>query len=137
MALRHTTDANTDLRASSVLDCQSLCYKFPNSKTIFADVSLHTRKDEFVAVVGPTGTGKSTLLRVIAHLVPPTSGRVLLDGVEVCRPSSRVSLVHQSIATFPWMTALENVMVGRHVRTKSGLFGAIFRTASFKAEEAA
>ncbi len=109
MALRHAADANTDLRASSVLDCQSLCYKFPNSKTIFADVSLHTGKDEFVAVVGPTGTGKSTLLRVMAHLIPPTSGRVLLDGVEVCRPSSRISLVHQSIATFPWMTALENV----------------------------
>ena len=109
MALRNAADENTYLRASSVLECQSLSYRFPDSKTIFADVSLHTWKDEFVAVVGPNGTGKSTLLRVIANLIPPESGRVILDGVEVCRPSSRISLVHQSIATFPWMTAFENV----------------------------
>ena len=71
MALRNAADENTYLRASSVLECQSLSYRFPDSKTIFADVSLHTWKDEFVAVVGPTGTGKSTLLMAIANLIPP------------------------------------------------------------------
>jgi len=48
-------------------------------------------------------------LRVIAGLIPPSAGRVFLDGRPVTHPSSKIALVHQSIATFPWMTALENV----------------------------
>jgi NitT/TauT family transport system ATP-binding protein len=93
-----------------VLDGQDLSYSYPGStKSVFRDINLFTNEDELVAVVGPTGTGKSTLLRVLAQLIPQASGKVFLDGVEVTRPSSKISLVHQSIATFPWMTALENV----------------------------
>jgi NitT/TauT family transport system ATP-binding protein len=105
-SLTHDHDGRTD---GIVLQCQDLSYAFPNSKVCFKDINLMTGRDEFVAVVGPTGTGKSTLLRVIAHLIPATSGRVLLDGREVMRPTSRIALIHQSIATFPWMTALDNV----------------------------
>lgn len=98
-----------------IVQCQDLAYTFPNSKPCFRDINLMTEKDEFVAVVGPTGTGKSTLLRVIAHLIPATAGRVLLDGREVMRPTSKIALIHQSIATFPWMTALDNVKLSlRH-----------------------
>jgi NitT/TauT family transport system ATP-binding protein len=93
-----------------VLEGQNLSYSFPGStKSVFRDINLFTNVDELVAVVGPTGTGKSTLLRVLAQLIPQASGKVFLDGVEVTRPSSKISLVHQSIATFPWMTALDNV----------------------------
>jgi len=52
---------------------------------------------------------KSTLIRNLGYLTPPTTGKVFLDGKEACKPSSKISLIHQSIATFPWMTALENV----------------------------
>jgi len=76
---------------------------------VFEEVSLQTRPDELVAIVGPTGTGKSTLLRCLGRFLAPTTGRVLLQGKEITRPSSRIALIHQSIATFPWMTALENV----------------------------
>lgn len=93
-----------------VLQTIDLSYRFPNaSKFIFRDIDLKAYKDQLVAIVGPTGTGKSTLLRNLAYLIPPTSGMVLLEGKPVTRPSSRISLIHQSIATFPWMTALENV----------------------------
>lgn len=93
---------------TNVLEGRNLSFSYA-SKLVFQGISLATHKDELVAVVGPTGTGKSTLLRLLAHLIPPASGQVLLDGKEVIRPSSRISLVHQSIATFPWMTALDNV----------------------------
>lgn len=93
-----------------ILQSIGLSYRFPNaSKFTFTDINLKAYKDQLVAIVGPTGTGKSTLLRNLAYLIPPTSGTVLLEGKPVTRPSSRISLVHQSIATFPWMTALENV----------------------------
>ena len=90
------------------LRCENLGYAY-GSKFIFKNCNLTTHKDELVGIIGPTGTGKSTLLRTLAYLIPPTTGRVLLDGEEVKRPTSSISLVHQSIATFPWMTALDNV----------------------------
>jgi NitT/TauT family transport system ATP-binding protein len=92
-----------------ILEGQDLCFSYSDSKPVFKDVNVLTHKDEFVAVIGPTGTGKSTLLRVLARLVPPASGKVLLNGVEVVRSSAKIALVHQSIATFPWMTAIDNV----------------------------
>lgn len=92
-----------------VLEAQDLCFCYVESKPVFKDVNLVTHKDEFVAIVGPTGAGKSTLLRVLGGFIRPTSGRVLLNGVEVKHPSSKISLVHQSIATFPWMKAIDNV----------------------------
>ncbi len=95
-------------QAEPELACRDLGYAY-GSKFIFKDINLFTFKDELVGIIGPTGTGKSTLLRTLAYLIPPTVGRVFLNGVEVKSPSSEISLVHQSIATFPWMTALDNV----------------------------
>jgi NitT/TauT family transport system ATP-binding protein len=88
--------------------CEGLGFTYV-SKFIFKDVNLAAFKDELIAIIGPTGTGKSTLLRALAHLIPPTSGRVMLEGKEVTKPSPAIALIHQSIATFPWMTALDNV----------------------------
>jgi NitT/TauT family transport system ATP-binding protein len=90
------------------LECENLGFAY-GSKFIFKDCTLKTTKDEFVAIIGPTGTGKSTLLRTLAHLIPATVGHVFLAGEEVRSPSPEIALIHQSIATFPWMTALDNV----------------------------
>jgi NitT/TauT family transport system ATP-binding protein len=91
------------------LECHDLSYSYPSGKLVFKDVNLTTLEDELVAIVGPTGTGKSTLLRCLGALLKPSSGHVYLQGKEVIRPSPKISLIHQSIATFPWMTALDNV----------------------------
>jgi NitT/TauT family transport system ATP-binding protein len=91
------------------LECRDLSYSYTKSKVVFDHVTLKTYENELVAIVGPTGCGKSTLIRNLAYLTPPTKGQVFLDGTEVKKPSSKISLIHQSIATFPWMTALDNV----------------------------
>jgi len=88
--------------------CEDLGFAY-GTKIIFKNVNLTVFNDELVGIIGPTGTGKSTLLRTLAYLIPPTTGHVLLEGKQVTRPSPVISLIHQSIATFPWMTALDNV----------------------------
>jgi len=108
LAMTSVTNGTSITANRPELSCEGLGFAY-GSKFIFKNISISTFRDELVAIIGPTGTGKSTLLRTLAYLIPPTAGRVMLEGKEVTRPSPAISLVHQSIATFPWMTALENV----------------------------
>ena len=108
-----------------------------------SEVGFTIRRGEIYGLIGPNGAGKTTFFNVITGLYIPDSGSFELGG-KPYRPSAvhevaktGIARTFQNIRLFPEMTALENVMVGRHVRTKSGLVGAVFRTASFKAEEAA
>ena len=108
-----------------------------------SDVGLEIQPGQIYGLIGPNGAGKTTFFNVITGLYTPDSGSFTLDGTRY-EPSAvhkvaeaGIARTFQNIRLFAEMTALENVMVGRHVRTHSGLFGAIFRTAGFKAEEAA
>ena len=93
-----------------ILEGQDLSYHYPGAtKPVFEGINLFTKNDELIAVVGPTGTGKSTLLRVLAQLIPRPRGRSSWTGSRSLVRPRGLSLVHQSIATFPWMTALDNV----------------------------
>ncbi|MBI5275493.1 MAG: ABC transporter ATP-binding protein [Burkholderiales bacterium] len=107
-----------------------------------SDVGLSIQRGQVYGLIGPNGAGKTTFFNVITGLYTPDSGSFELAGKpytpsavhEVAKAG--IARTFQNIRLFAEMTALENVMVGRHIRTGSGLLGAIFRTASFKAEEA-
>ena len=107
-----------------------------------SDVGLSIGRGQVYGLIGPNGAGKTTFFNVITGLYVPDSGRFELEG-HPYRPSAvhevaraGIARTFQNIRLFPDMTALENVMVGRHVRTGSGVLGAILRTGGFKAEEA-
>ena len=108
-----------------------------------SDVGITIEKGQVYGLIGPNGAGKTTFFNVLTGLYTPDSGSFELGGApykptavhEVAKAG--IARTFQNIRLFAEMTALENVMVGRHVRTGSGLIGAIFRTASFKAEEGA
>src|SRR5256712_7686114 len=79
-------------------------------------LDLTVRDKEFVCIVGPSGCGKSTLLRIIAGLTRPTTGEVVLDGMQVSGPGADRGMVFQSYTLFPWLTVEGNVEFGPRLR---------------------
>jgi NitT/TauT family transport system ATP-binding protein len=80
------------------------------------DISLEIPHGQFVCLLGPSGCGKSTLLNAIAGFAPPSSGRVLADGVPVAGPGPERGMVFQEYALFPWMTVEQNVGFGLEIK---------------------
>jgi NitT/TauT family transport system ATP-binding protein len=79
---------------------------------VLEDVSLRLRTNEIVSLLGRSGCGKSSLLRIIAGLMPPSGGNVSIAGRPVKGPAPEVAMVFQTFALFPWLTVLENVEIG-------------------------
>jgi NitT/TauT family transport system ATP-binding protein len=84
--------------------------------TALEDVSFDVEDREFAVLVGTSGCGKSTILRLVAGLVPPTAGRVLLDGRPISGPGADRGMVFQSYTLFPWLTVAQNVQFGPRLR---------------------
>jgi len=76
---------------------------------VLRSVSFTVNPMEFVSIVAPSGTGKTTLLKIIAGLRKPDKGKVLLMGEEVRGPTPRLAMIYQDFALYPWLTALENI----------------------------
>jgi branched-chain amino acid transport system ATP-binding protein len=107
------------------------------------DVQLRIQRGQVYGLIGPNGAGKTTFFNVITGLYTPDSGKFELAGLPY-KPTAvhavaraGIARTFQNIRLFADMTALENVMVGRHLRSRSGLLGAILRTRAFRFEEAA
>jgi NitT/TauT family transport system ATP-binding protein len=81
-----------------------------------SDVDFSVERGEFVTIVGPSGCGKSTLLMLIAALLQPTRGHILLNGAPVGRPGSDRALVFQDFALLPWRTVQGNVELGLELK---------------------
>jgi len=128
--------------AELVLNVSGISKRFGGLQAL-TDISMRIERGQVYGLIGPNGAGKTTFFNVITGLYTPDSGSFELAG-QPYEPTevhlvaqAGIARTFQNIRLFAEMTALENVMVGRHVRTGSGLLGAIFRTKKFMAEEAA
>src|SRR5262249_41361974 len=83
---------------------------YANGVEALREVSFGVARGEFLSLLGPSGCGKSTLLLIAAGLLPPTSGRIVIDGGCITGPSRDVGLVFQSPLLLPWRTVLDNVL---------------------------
>jgi branched-chain amino acid transport system ATP-binding protein len=108
-----------------------------------ADVTFEVPLHGIVSLIGPNGAGKTTLFNMLTGLYKPSSGRILLGDRDISRArpdvitSLGVARTFQNIRLFGAMSALENVMIGRHSRMRTGLFGSIFRPPWVRKEERA
>ena len=108
-----------------------------------SDVSLHIQRNEIYGLIGPNGAGKTTLFNIITGLYQLDRGNFTFDGVTYsrCKPHllahAGIARTFQNIRLFANMSALENVMVGRHLRTRAGVFGALLRNSATRKEERA
>jgi NitT/TauT family transport system ATP-binding protein len=80
--------------------------------TVLDDISLEVREGEMLALLGQSGSGKSTILRLMAGLTEPTQGAVLSHGTPLVGVNRGLAIVFQSFALYPWLTVHENVQVG-------------------------
>jgi NitT/TauT family transport system ATP-binding protein len=98
------------LRATAV--CKT--YRTPDhiGRLVLDHVDFTLREGEIVAILGKSGSGKSTFLRILAGLIPPTDGSVQYRGATVLEPAHGIAMVFQSFALFPWLTVLGNVELG-------------------------
>ena len=87
-----------------------------NDLVVLEGIDLTLKTGEFVALLGRSGSGKSTLLRILAGLMEPSNGAVTVDKLPVKGPSPDVAVVFQNFALLPWLTVLDNVMVGLRAR---------------------
>ena len=86
----------------------------PTGETVHAvgGVNMDLQPGTFYSFVGPSGCGKTTLLHMIHGLLPPTTGRVLLNGEEVTGPTPNKAVVFQQALLLPWRTVTENIKFG-------------------------
>ena len=107
------------------------------------DVTFTVPEGSIVSLIGPNGAGKTTFFNMLTGVYKPTAGRVVFAGEDLTgKPPHAftqrgIGRTFQNIRLFKNMTALENVLVGMHVRLKGNLFEAILRTPRVKHEEAA
>ena len=124
-----------------ILSARGLHKHFGGLKAL-SEVDFAVQRGEIFGLIGPNGAGKTSLFNCLTGLYAPDTGTLELDGRSLLKraPHEIVRLglarTFQNIRLFGNMTALENVMVGRHVRTGSGVVGAVLGTAATRREEA-
>lgn len=86
---------------------------------VLAEVSMQIKKQEFFSIVGPSGCGKSTIFNIIAGLLKPTNGKVIVCGEEIDQTTGHVGYMMQKDLLLPWRSILDNVTLGLEVKGMS------------------
>jgi len=124
------SDARHGARPGPVLDVLGVSKHFGGVQAV-GGVDLAFPRGEIVSVIGPNGAGKTTLLNMISGFYHPDSGRIVLEGTDITHLAPHrvarlgVARTFQNIALFKGMTVLDNLLLGRHVRMRSGVLASV------------
>ncbi len=126
--------------ATTLLSVQGVTKRF-GGLVALSDVSFDIQKGQIIGLIGPNGAGKTTMFNIITGLYPHDDGVICFNHEPLGKTTPNqiaakgIARTFQNIRLFQNLSAIENVMIGRHVRTGAGVFGAIFRTPSQRQEE--
>ncbi|GAB4503974.1 MAG: ABC transporter ATP-binding protein [Anaerolineales bacterium] len=101
----------------------ALSFGYPHSPLLFEEFDWRVERGEMWAILGTSGCGKTTLLTLLAGLLPPTSGQILVEGQPLTRPRPRTGLILQDYGLLPWATVRQNAELGLKVRNFYGADG--------------
>ncbi|KAA6448504.1 ABC transporter ATP-binding protein [Bacillus swezeyi] len=101
-----------------VQDVTHTYFSLQEKTTALENVSIEVEKGQFVSFLGPSGCGKTTLLSIIAGIVSPTEGRVLIEGQKPDKRDRQIGYMLQQDYLFPWKTIEENILIGLHISKK-------------------
>jgi branched-chain amino acid transport system ATP-binding protein len=124
-----------------LLACEGVGKRFGGVRAL-EDVSFAIRRGEIYGLIGPNGAGKTTLFNLLTGIYAPDTGRFTFDGagLDGLKPHQvtlrGIARTFQNIRLFANLSALENVMIGRHARTRAGVIGAVLRNRATRDEEA-
>jgi branched-chain amino acid transport system ATP-binding protein len=128
--------------AAPILEVERIGKRF-GGLVALTDVSFSIGRGEIYGLIGPNGAGKTTLFNVLTGIYRQDSGAIRFEGAPLANPTPDriaklgIARTFQNIRLFANLSALENVMIGRHVRTRAGVVGAVLRDRATRAEEAA
>ncbi len=108
---------NKRMENNELLNVKSVCKEFEieghkEHLKVLENVDLTVKNNEFLSIIGQSGTGKSTLLRSIAGLLQPTKGEITFENKTITEPDANISMVFQHFALFPWLTVEKNISFG-------------------------
>ncbi len=124
----------------ALLSAKGITKRFGGVQAL-SDVGFTINHGEIYGLIGPNGAGKTSLFNVLTGIYVPDGGEFMFDGATLAHlkpndvASRGIARTFQNIRLFGNLSALENVMIGRHVRTRAGVFGAVFRTERTREEE--
>ncbi|BDH62592.1 ABC transporter ATP-binding protein [Lysinibacillus sp. PLM2] len=123
-----------------VLEVKNITKNFGGISAL-TDVSFSINEGDIFGLIGPNGAGKTTMFNMITNIFEPTSGEIIFKGENITglKPfkitEKGICRTYQNIRLFSQMSALNNVMVGGHSQTRSGVFSSVFRTKTQRNEE--
>jgi branched-chain amino acid transport system ATP-binding protein len=122
-----------------LLEARNLTIRFSGLVAV-SEVSFHLARNEILCVIGPNGAGKSTLFNLISGIYRPNAGQIFLEGRDITGlaphrvADAGIARTFQSSRLFNELTLIDNVVIGMHTRTKSGVLDALLRPRRARAE---
>ncbi len=130
---------NAAAPSDALLEVRGLTRMFAGLAAV-QELNFRVAPGAIKAVIGPNGAGKTTLLNLLSGFIEPSAGEISLDGVRIdalpahARVGRGMARTFQNLQVFGRMTALENVMVGRHVRSRAGFMAGLLNTPASRRE---
>ncbi len=114
--MSNAAEAVSTVTSPIAVEVEQVSKIYPGGVEALHDMTIQFPKGQLTSLLGPSGCGKTTLLKIVAGLLPPTTGRVTVNGVEVTGPGEERAFVFQDFALMPWASVLRNAAFGLELR---------------------